>query len=182
MAGILKDVMMGSNGRGFRYGAAAALTLALAGCTAIPAPEAPAPRPEPAQPAPAPAPVPTPARPWDERALDSGAWRYDAASRTASFVAAGGGAPLLSLTCSGGGIRLATGLSASGQAIDADLRTSAGTDRLRLDSGGATLPARDPRLDRIAFSRGRFALEASNGRTLTLPVQAEIGRVIEDCR
>ena len=173
---------MGSNGKGFRYGAAAALTLALVGCTAIPAPEAPAPRPEPTRPTPAPTPVPTPAKPWDERTLDGGAWRYDAASRTASFVGTGGAAPLLSLTCSGGGIRLATGLAAPGQTIDADLRTSAGTDRLRLDSGGTTLPARDPRLDRIAFSRGRFALEASNGRTLTLPVQSEIGRVIEECR
>lgn len=176
---------MDSDGKGLRYGrmkAAAMLALALAGCTAIPAPEAPPPRPEPAQPAPAPTPIPAPAKPWDERALDGGAWRYDAGSRTASFAGTGGGAPLLSLTCSGGGIRLAASLAAPGQALDADLRTSAGTDRLRLDNGAATLPARDPRLDRIAFSRGRFALEASNGRTLTLPVQAEIGRVIEDCR
>ena len=37
------------------------------------------------------------------------------------------------------------------------------------------------RLDRIAFSRGRFALEGTTG-ALTLPVQSEIGRAIEDCR
>jgi hypothetical protein len=164
------------------YGLAGLSALALAGCTAIPQPEAAPPRTEPARPAPPPTPVQAPAKPWDERALDSGAWRYDAASRTASFVATGGAAPLVSLTCSGGGIRLSANLAAPGQAVDADLRTSAGTDRLRLENGGATLPARDPRLDRIAFSRGRFALEASNGRALTLPVQAEIGRVIEDCR
>lgn len=170
----------------FRHGLTAALAFALvgalAGCTAIPAPEAPPPRPEPTQPAPAPAPMPTPAKPWDERALDAGAWRYDAAARAAGFVGTGSAAPLVSLTCSGGGIRLATTLAEPLRALDIDLRTTAGSDRLRLENGGVTLSARDPRLDRIAFSRGRFAIEAANGRTLTLPVQAEIGRVIEDCR
>lgn len=181
MAGLLKDRMAGMNI--FRHGLTGAAALALAGCAAVPAPEAaPPPRPAPVPPAATPAPMPVPAKPWDERALDGGAWRYDAGNRTASFVGMGGGAPLISLTCGSGGIRLATGLGASGQTIDADLRTSAGTDRLRLENGAATLPARDSRLDRIAFSRGRFALEASNGRALTLPVQAEIGRVIEDCR
>ena len=174
---------MSMDGKGVRYGAVAVLTLALAGCSAIPKAEAPPPATEQAAPPPRPAaPMPVPAKPWDERALDSGAWRYDAGSRTASFVATGGAAPLLSLTCGGGGVRLATGLGAPGQAVDVDLRTSAGTDRLRLENGGTTLAARDTRLDRIAFSRGRFAIEASNGRTLTLPVQSEIGRVIEDCR
>ncbi len=62
------------------------------------------------------------------------------------------------------------------------LRTSAATDQVRFDGGTAIVPSRDIRLDRIAFSRGRFALEAANGRALTLPVQSEIGRVIEDCR
>ena len=61
------------------------------------------------------------------------------------------------------------------------LRTSAGTDQIRFDGGSANLTNRDPRLDRIAFSRGRFALESPSG-ALTLPVQSEIGRVIEDCR
>lgn len=179
MAGIWR--MSGTHGiSGYALAGLSALTLA--GCTAIPQPEATPPRPESARPAPAPTPIQAPAKPWDERALDSGAWRYDAASRTASFVATGAAAPLVSLTCSGGGIRLNANLAAPGQAVDADLRTTAGTDRLRLENGGATLPARDPRLDRIAFSRGRFALETSSGRVLTLPVQSEIGRVIEDCR
>ncbi|RYD43903.1 MAG: hypothetical protein EOP63_07810, partial [Sphingomonadales bacterium] len=62
------------------------------------------------------------------------------------------------------------------------LRTSAGIDQIRFDGGSANLTNRDPRLDRIAFSRGRFALEMPGGGALTLPVQSEIGRVIEDCR
>lgn len=44
------------------------------------------------------------------------------------------------------------------------------------------LDVADPLLDSIAFSRGRFMLEMAGAATLTLPVWAEIGRVIEDCR
>ena len=46
----------------------------------------------------------------------------------------------------------------------------------------ATLPASDPLLDAIAFSRGRFVLDQAGAPPLVLPVWAEIGRVIEDCR
>lgn len=164
-----------------RYALAAPLVLLAASCTAIPTPEAPPPAPRPVVTPPPPA-APSPARSWDERALDNGAWRYDAGSRTANFVQTGNPNPLVALACSGGAIRLSAGLGAAGQPLDVMLRTSAGTDRLRFDGTGTTLPANDARLDRIAFSRGRFALEASNGSALTLPVQSEIGRVIEDCR
>lgn len=41
---------------------------------------------------------------------------------------------------------------------------------------------RDPLLDAIAFSRGRFMLEMGGAQTLVLPVWSELGRVIEDCR
>jgi len=44
------------------------------------------------------------------------------------------------------------------------------------------LSARDPLLDAIAFSRGRFALEAAGLETLYLPAWPELSRVIEDCR
>lgn len=159
-----------------RYAATAALALVLAGCTAIPQPEAPPPAPRPVAPAPAPAPLPTPASGWEDRAVDRGAWRYDAATRTAAFVPTASANPLLTMACSGGGIRLTSALDGT-----VSLRTSAGSDQLRFDGGSATLPSRDPRLDRIAFSRGRFALEGERG-ALTLPVQSEIGRVIEDCR
>lgn len=162
---------------GFRYGALSALMLAASGCTAIPQPETPPPAPRPVAPASAPAPPPTPSAGWEDRAVDRGAWRYDAASRTAAFVPAGGANPLLSMTCSDSGIRMTSGLSGN-----VSLRTSAGTDQIRFDGGSANLGNRDPRLDRIAFSRGRFALETPGGGALTLPVQSEIGRVIEDCR
>mgnify|MGYP001806973210 CR=1 FL=1 len=167
--------MMISKQPGFRYGVVGALMLVVAGCTAIPKPVAPPP-PQPVAPAPTPAPLPTPTSGWEDRAVDAGAWRYDAGSRTAAFVPTGSANPLLSLTCSGGGIRVTSVLAGN-----VSLRTSAGTDQIRFDNGSANLANRDPRLDRIAFSRGRFALETPGG-ALTLPVQSEIGRVIEDCR
>jgi hypothetical protein len=46
----------------------------------------------------------------------------------------------------------------------------------------AALPVRDPVLDAMAFSRGRFALEAAGEPTLYLPSWPELSRVIEDCR
>ena len=155
--------------------------LAIVACTAIPAPDTPTPAPAPAVvPEPLP-PAPPPAKPWDERKLDGGAWHYDVSARAARFTASSSGNALVTMACAGGQIRLTAGLGGPGP-LDVSLRTSAGTDRLRFEDDAATIPARDARLDRIAFSRGRFALEASNGSTLTLPVQSEIGRVIEDCR
>jgi hypothetical protein len=158
------------------YGLAVPLMLAVAGCAAVPTPTPP-PRAAPVAAAPTPAPLPAPTKGWEERALDSGAWRYDAGSRAAAFVPTGNANPLLTMACSNGNIRLTSALAGT-----VSLRTSAGTDQIRFDGGSANLPGRDPRLDRIAFSRGRFALETPGGGALTLPVQSEIGRVIEDCR
>jgi len=168
---------MSSKQTGFRFGLAGALMLVVAGCTAIPKPEAPPPAPQPVAPASTPAPPPTPSQSWEGRAVDRGAWRYDAGSKVAAFVPTGSANPLLTMTCSGGGIRMTSALTG-----DVSLRTSAGTDQIRFDGGSANLANRDPRLDRIAFSRGRFALETPGGGAMTLPVQSEIGRVIEDCR
>ncbi len=158
--------------------AMAATALLLAGCAAIPKAAAPPPAPAPQPPAATPPPpAPASTQGWDDRALDRGAWRYDAGSRSAIFAPSAGAAPLLTMACSGGAIRLTAALDGT-----VALRTSAATDQVRFDGGTAIVPSRDIRLDRIAFSRGRFALEAANGRALTLPVQSEIGRVIEDCR
>lgn len=45
-----------------------------------------------------------------------------------------------------------------------------------------SLPARDPLLDAMAFSRGRFALDTAGLPTLYVPSWPEVSRVIEDCR
>jgi hypothetical protein len=44
------------------------------------------------------------------------------------------------------------------------------------------LAARDPLLDAIAFSRGRFAVSMAGAAPLVLPAWPEAARTIEDCR
>ncbi len=46
----------------------------------------------------------------------------------------------------------------------------------------ASLPANDPLLDAIGFSRGRFVVEQAGTPPLVLPAWAEVERVVEDCR
>ncbi len=46
----------------------------------------------------------------------------------------------------------------------------------------AAVDPRDPMLDAIGFSRGRFVIEQATLPTLVVPAWAEIGRVMEDCR
>jgi len=46
----------------------------------------------------------------------------------------------------------------------------------------AQAPARDPRMDQIAFSRGRFLVDVAGQPRLVLPAWPEVARVIEDCR
>ena len=46
----------------------------------------------------------------------------------------------------------------------------------------ARVPARDPLLDAMAFSKGRFAVEVPGSPTLYAPSYPEVTRVIEDCR
>lgn len=46
----------------------------------------------------------------------------------------------------------------------------------------ASIQPGDPMLDKLAYSRGRFVVEATGLPPLKLPSWAEVGRVIEDCR
>ncbi len=146
--------------------------LALSACVA---PRHAAPPPAPPPPAPAP-PLPVaapPAADWRDRAYTPGDWSY-----------AGGEArygPLLWRCVAGQVAMLWSGLNAPAITV----RTSSG-DRVlpaRPNPEGATLTlgGRDPLLDQIAFSRGRFMLEAG-AQQLVLPTWPELNRVVEDCR
>jgi hypothetical protein len=44
------------------------------------------------------------------------------------------------------------------------------------------IPAYDPLLDALAFSRGRIAIYAANQPALVAPAWPELARVVEDCR
>jgi hypothetical protein len=59
------------------------------------------------------------------------------------------------------------------------VRTSFGE---RPVAAGAPLPAGDPLLDQMAFSRGRFTVAADGLPMLVIPVWPEPARTIEDCR
>jgi hypothetical protein len=46
----------------------------------------------------------------------------------------------------------------------------------------SSLAPRDPLLDAMAFSRGRFLIETAGAPYLAVPAWAEVARVTEDCR
>ncbi len=167
-----------------------AATLCVSGCATPP--QAPRPAPVPiALPRPLPPPVlpklPVPqGTDWRDWAVTPGDWAYRADPRgsVAVFGAARGDA-LLTLRCD----RMAGMLYLSrGGAVAAPLtlRTSSLARTVPVQpNGGAVavaLAARDPLLDAMAFSRGRFIVEQLGSPTLVVPAWAEVGRVIEDCR
>ena len=165
-----------------------ALLIAASSCapTTRPAPV----RTPPLPPAPvAAAPAPPPSADWRDWPPTPGAWTYarDPQGSAALFGATGAQAVAL-LRCDAANRRVflsRTGSTASPFTI----RTSSATRQLATGATGgeppyvaAMLPASDPLLDAIAFSRGRFTLEQAGAPPLVLPSWAEIGRVIEDCR
>ena len=163
-----------------RYSTLAPLALtALAATACVPRSQPPAPTP---LPAPAPAPRATPAPPppaptytkWEDNPQTPGDWTY--ASGVATFGLPG--QPRLLVRCAGTTVQIAV------NGATADLltfRTETTQRSVTANAGVASLAARDPLLDAIAFSKGRFAVEA-DGRALYPPAYPEISRVIEDCR
>ena len=160
----------------------------LAACVAAPAP-APAPRPAPApvvQPSTAPAPVASHAT---DGPATAGDWRWQASgsASTASFRDPAGQL-LAALRCDRASRQVELLRAGRATALQLDVRSET-QDRLlpaALSADGAwtvaRLPATDGLLDAIAFSRGRFALEAAGLAPLALPAYPELTRVVEDCR
>ncbi len=163
----------------------------LAACTGAPAPK-PLPTPTPA-PAPAAAP-PLPAD-WRDLPVAPGAWSYRAI--TGGTIATFGlpGQPAqLSFGCDLATHRISVARASSlpperisGQMI---VHTSFGRTPWPVVAGtGATgayataiRAGNDGAFDSIAFSRGRFAIEAPGAMPIAVPGWAEVSRVIEDCR
>ena len=146
-----------------------------------------APPPAPVAPPPA-APAPPPSD-WRDGPVTPGDWSYarDANGSEARY-GPGGASPLATLRCDLPNRRLF--LSRAGAvATPMTVRTTSLARQLPVGATGgepayvaAVLPASDPLLDAMAFSRGRFALEQAGQPPLVLPAWAEIARVIEDCR
>lgn len=163
--------------------------LALGACsTPAVVPPAPAPVPVPA-PSPTPAPAPPPSADWRDWALTPGTWAYrqDERGSIALFGQPGGDAEL-TLRCDRARGRIYLARRGEGAAAF-DIRTTSQVRRIAaLPTGGtpaylaAELAVRDPLLDAIGFSRGRFVVETQGLPTLVVPAWAETLRVVEDCR
>jgi hypothetical protein len=169
-----------------QHAAIAALACAvLAACVPPPAPT-PAPAPAPA-PVPAPASVPTPSpvpsiTSWMDAPLTPGDWTY--AGGLARF------AEHLIMRCDRAAGVVEIGRAGSSPApaqiiVRAELMERGVTAQPAESDPAwifARVPARDPLLDAMAFSKGRFAVEVAGLTTLYVPSYPEVTRVIEDCR
>lgn len=169
----------------------------LAACAgSAPPPPQPVPAPVAAQVDQAAAPQPLPAPPgptanWRDAPLTAGTWRWNeqAGHSTASFGVPGL-PPVIELQCdrAAGFVRISHSGQTSGS-VPLALVTTFGTYPLdgRADAARpgrivASIPIRDRRLDALAHSRGRFAIEIAGLSPSYLPSWPEVSRVVEDCR
>ena len=172
-------------------GTAAGLAL-LAGCASKPAPAPQAEPPRPVRPAPQPPqPRPAPANVnWPDLPLTPGNWYYrdEGGASTAAYGAANS-EPVFLARCNRAQRQVTLAREGSSATPRLVIRTSNGDRTLGaaaqaepLPYLNAVLPASDRFLDAIAFSRGRFAVEAQGLQRLVLPTWPELARVVEDCR
>ena len=144
------------------------LTAALASCSAPPAPRPQSVVPQPLTVAPPPVSEVTPT---SSDAVEVGEWRYSGG--TARF---GGGDPaLLTITCQAS--ERAIVVRVAEPAASLTLRATTSLKQIPATGGIARLDPRDPILDALAFSRGRFGVGSR-----WYPVWPEVARVVEDCR
>jgi hypothetical protein len=172
-----------------RIYAALATLLMTACCVAPPKPE-PAPPPTPAPPPPAPAPTALPqSEDWRDWPLTPGDWTY-ARTPTGSIARYGrpGFAPDLSVQCDAGRIALLRAAPAPAGTGRIDIRTTSRSAGFAVTPGAdgqswqASMAAREPMLDAIVYSRGRFMVSMPGMPNLIAPSWPEIARVVEDCR
>lgn len=159
--------------------------VALAACVRPSSPPPPAPVTPVPSPSPAPAPAPL-ASDWRDWPITPGNWTYrtDPRGSVASFGTAGS-APRLTLQCDRQAQRLILSrpdTAASSMTIRTTSLTRAVPAQPAAGASSAALTPRDPLLDAMAFSRGRFLVEAAGAPYLAIPAWAEVARVTEDCR
>lgn len=175
--------------------AALGLTFTIAACIPAPRPApTPAPAPAPVQVRPAPAPTPTPQPTysnWMDAPRSAGDWSYraQAGGSLAQFGTPGTGAAFAMRCDSDQSAVVLTRESTSAQPVPLRIRTETAERVVTaqpvagpVSSVAVAIPARDPILDAMALTKGRFAIEAQGTQTLYIPAWAEVTRVIEDCR
>jgi hypothetical protein len=158
----------------------------LAGCTTPSPPKAVSPPPPPNV---GPAAAPTSAVDWRDGPLTEGTWHYVSGDTISSArFGRSGAAAVLIVRCDRATHQIA--LMREGIATELSIMTSAGIDRRaagRIEEAsvpmtGVLFTANDALLDRMAFSRGRFAIGAPGLPVIVAPAWAEPARSIEDCR
>ena len=175
----------------FRVPFVVTASLATACCTA------PKPAPTPAPPtstAPTPTPSPLPAPPpsnWMDAPATPGDWYYrTGGGTTRALFGEANQESRLTLTCdparrtitiyragaATGPVPMQVRTEFTGRTLTANPVPGA------IPAVAATLQARDPLLDAMAFSKGRFGIEVQGMAPLYLPSWPEVTRVIEDCR
>ena len=118
-----------------------------------------------------------------------GSWGYQstAGGSMARFVDTTGTARLV-LECTRATRRVSFSLTSTAPAASLSLWTSIASRNLpaRFEANAmrvtAELPAYDPLLDAIAFSRARIAVTMPGGVPLVAPSSPEAARTVEDCR
>ncbi len=164
---------------------ALALPPALAGCVAPPV-QGPQPRPVPVSVAPPPAAVSVP--PVSPGAVEPGSWSYARTATGSSARFGPDGAVALAVDCDGaskGIVLRVLRIDPSAPPTTVMLRATSRSKTLPVAGGSAfgtiQLAARDPLLDALAFSRGKFGV-AIDSRERWYPAWPEFTRVVEDCR
>ena len=161
---------------------------ALAACASPPPPPAPRAAPPPAPVIVAPPPIVQLKGDWTDWPLASGDWVYrqDDRGSIALFGPPNADA-VLTLRCDKARQRiyLARAGSGGGRMVirsSSTMKEFAGAQTGGMPYIATEIGPRDPILDAMIFSRGRFAVEVSGQTSLAIPSWAEIGRVVEDCR
>ncbi|MCT2401702.1 hypothetical protein [Novosphingobium mangrovi (ex Huang et al. 2023)] len=126
-----------------------------------------------------------PAPDWRDRPATPGNWQWSATA-TGSTAAFAGGQFAMRCDRARQTVTLTRAVAGASGQVPMTIATSDVTRALVAVpvAGGVavTLSARDPLLDAMAFSRGRFAVEVAGSTPLYVPSWTEVSRVIEDCR
>ncbi|HEX8191977.1 MAG TPA: hypothetical protein VF552_03685 [Allosphingosinicella sp.] len=168
-----------------RFGPSLAALVALAACASPREAPRPAPAPTPAPVAPRPqAPRPAPVVPdsaWIDAPLAPGDWTQE--GNEARYGQAGAASFVVRCTAPG---QVSIARAGTSAAPSITVRTSSASRSLPARASGAdveaVLPASDPLLDAMFYSRGRYSIEVPGLPRLIVPSWPEPARVVEDCR
>jgi hypothetical protein len=168
-----------------RFGPAVAALVLLGACSSAREAPRPAPAPQPQPVVQRPAPVrPAPVVPdsaWIDAPLAPGDWTQEGAD--ARFGPAGA-ASFIVRCVAPGQVSIARAGTSSAPSMTVRTSTASRTLAARAEGGGvvASLPASDPLLDAMFYSRGRYAVEVPGLPRLIVPSWPEPARVVEECR